>query len=311
MFDPRLFSKVIQSPLGISASPSYPTLEVMWSTQDISIVTSSPAQNGKNTSFKRTSKMNAILPKKGKANFMQKRNSCWASSLGGCSDKVSREHTLTAALFEGQEEIFVQGFAWCKDQPKKVGIANITKKHLCTKHNNMLSKTDQSAVSLMKAFKGLAETKKDTAQQSTDIDIDGRLFERWILKTIINIATESGSPIGKNSNKPNVPSPLLVKQAFGLRPFAYRTGLYFMGEGSGNFNYSVRFTFEPTRSAENYISGTVVLFCGFRFCLLFDSPGMAVAKMKVNGLQPVPVGYHPPDLWIQVGNTKLRLLFKW
>jgi hypothetical protein len=121
-------------------------------------------------------------------------NFCWAKSLGDCSDKVSREHTLTAALFDCQEEVFVQGFPWCKEQAKKVGIANITKKHLCTKHNNTLASTDQSAVSVLKAFKRIAESGKDAIQLPTDIGIDGQLFERWVLKTVINIATESGSP---------------------------------------------------------------------------------------------------------------------
>src|SRR5229473_1352979 len=77
---------------------------------------------------------------------------CWASCLGGCSNKISREHTITKAMFL-DKEIEVSGMPWCADQPKKVGLANLTAKVLCLVHNSALSPVDQEAVSFAEAMR--------------------------------------------------------------------------------------------------------------------------------------------------------------
>lgn len=51
---------------------------------------------------------------------------CWAAALGDCSDKISREHIISRALFS--QEVFVQGLAWCKSEPKKIGMAGSQEK---------------------------------------------------------------------------------------------------------------------------------------------------------------------------------------
>ena len=62
---------------------------------------------------------------------------CWARGLGGCSDKISREHYVSAALFD-DAKITVHGFAWCKEAPVTIGIGSATAKILCSKHNSDL-----------------------------------------------------------------------------------------------------------------------------------------------------------------------------
>ena len=46
---------------------------------------------------------------------------CWAASLGDCSKKMSREHTVSRSLF-ATDEVMVQGFPWCANEPKKIGV---------------------------------------------------------------------------------------------------------------------------------------------------------------------------------------------
>src|SRR5580658_11065746 len=76
---------------------------------------------------------------------------CWAACLGGCSDKISGEHIITEGVFDN-DSITVKGLAWCRDEFKTIGIKNLVKKVLCTKHNSQLSEADNAAIRLRKAL---------------------------------------------------------------------------------------------------------------------------------------------------------------
>src|SRR5688500_9935061 len=77
---------------------------------------------------------------------------CWAHSLGDCDDKQSREHLVSASLWEG-DSITVQGFPWCRDAPATIGLANLTSKVLCKRHNSLLSPLDSEAKSVFDVFR--------------------------------------------------------------------------------------------------------------------------------------------------------------
>src|SRR5260370_40531159 len=79
-------------------------------------------------------------------------NDCWAACLGDCSDKISREHIITAGLFL-DDKLTVQGLPWCRDMPKEIGLAALTKKNLCTKHNSDLSVIDDAAIQSMNVLR--------------------------------------------------------------------------------------------------------------------------------------------------------------
>ena len=66
---------------------------------------------------------------------------CWAAVLGNCSEAISKEHLVSKSLFK-DTVLGVQGLPWCEDKPKKIGIASLTSKVLCVKHNNALSEVD-------------------------------------------------------------------------------------------------------------------------------------------------------------------------
>jgi hypothetical protein len=66
---------------------------------------------------------------------------CWAAHVGGCSEKISREHLISRSLFPNPT-VLVEGFDWC-EKPRKVGIDTLTRKILCTHHNSALSTADE------------------------------------------------------------------------------------------------------------------------------------------------------------------------
>ena len=118
---------------------------------------------------------------------------CWAASLGDCDDKITREHVISQCLFKG-DEITVQGFPWCLNEPKTIGLSNLVAKILCRKHNNNLSDLDAAA---LRAFDVLRESirmndvrgkLKQRFWRIKHFKIDGPLLERWFLKTLINLS---------------------------------------------------------------------------------------------------------------------------
>src|SRR5690348_11277537 len=77
---------------------------------------------------------------------------CWAAPLGDCDQKISREHTVSRSLFES-EQIMVQGFKWCLNEPKSIGLSNLVAKILCKRHNSGLSDLDSSALQAFNVFR--------------------------------------------------------------------------------------------------------------------------------------------------------------
>jgi hypothetical protein len=127
---------------------------------------------------------------------------CWASCLGDCSDKVSREHLVSEGLFQS-DTVRVQGFSWCKTEPKEIGISGLTSKILCTHHNNTLSPVDEggrSAFNTLREVRRVENVREKLKRRIWTVvrrEINGLLLERWLLKTTINISYGKEYPIGR------------------------------------------------------------------------------------------------------------------
>ncbi|MGP5119454.1 hypothetical protein ACTXJF_05220 [Psychrobacter alimentarius] len=154
------------------------------------------------------------------------KNKCWAAYFGNCEGEITAEHLVSKSLFP-DGIVFVEGFDWCKNI-KKVGINSLTRKILCKKHNNEFSILDSEAKYAINCF----------AKGKTERPIDGLLFERWLLKTAINLSIDSDFHIGigfTDSIK-GYPSPYAVALALGEQPFAYKMGMYFLENKESFFN---------------------------------------------------------------------------
>jgi len=158
---------------------------------------------------------------------------CWANSLKDCAGNVSGEHYASKCIFD-VGKVVVQGFDWCKDDPKEIHINHLTANILCEKHNQELSPLDaeagrvfanfQEAVRLFSVRSGLGA--KRFWPNRPKFCVDGNLFERWLLKTLINFSVRGRNIIGLEENEPGKCPTTLAETAFGRRQFLGESGLY-------------------------------------------------------------------------------------
>jgi hypothetical protein len=130
---------------------------------------------------------------------------CWARGLSGCSPDVSAEHFVSKALFPNS--VTIQGFKWCKDQPKTVGINSLAANVLCRSHNSALSELDAEALRVWNALKRISDRQAEAAAaeslarriggrrrielaappQPLHVQADGSVLERWAFKMMIGV----------------------------------------------------------------------------------------------------------------------------
>jgi len=76
---------------------------------------------------------------------------CWANALGDCAGGMTREHLISRGQF-GDTSVTVQGYSWCQDEPRTVGIGGVAARILCAHHNNTSSPLDSAALRTLQAF---------------------------------------------------------------------------------------------------------------------------------------------------------------
>lgn len=209
---------------------------------------------------------------------------CWAHKYSPCSGKLSREHYISQSIFE-QQFIYVSGLDWCKGEEKEISIANLTKKVLCEHHNNRLSDVDDAGINAIRVFEQLIpEEYRQAKTLPKSYKIDGLNFERWLLKTAINITYQGDMHIGvgMTDSTLGVPAPYLLQVVFGDLPFTQKMGLYMLCyETLEKFRVgSISFT--PIHK-DNCIGGFVFHIRGFDFFLSLY-PGHAPPRLSTLGL---------------------------
>lgn len=206
---------------------------------------------------------------------------CWADCLGNCESKQSHEHVISANLWLSNT-VMVQGFSWCADAPKEIAIANLTKKILCRKHNGDLSPVDASAgdsfntLREVTRLKNVRERMKPIRWTVKAYILDGVMLERWLLKTLINIAFDGKYAIGADAAAAGRPSERLVRVAYGLEWFKGKAGLYTIGRIGMNIAMEDRVSFSPIMQRaprREYVVGGIFLFRGFEFLLYLEPEG--------------------------------------
>jgi hypothetical protein len=237
-------------------------------------------------------------------------NDCWANCLGDCSDKISKEHIITAGLFL-DDKIIVQGLPWCKSEPKEIGLASFTKKNLCTTHNGELSVTDSAAISSINVLRDATHLSNLRIKHNIThptikrFKIDGPALERWFLKTFINVAYKQAYPIGNESAQPWLPSRDLVEIAFGRNQFAPKAGLYFLGDPGEQIISNERLRVVTLANRDGVLVGAMFYLRGFRFLLFVEKTGPAeqVDLVGVAGISgPSTSCYHLTKIRVKLGN---------
>jgi hypothetical protein len=218
---------------------------------------------------------------------------CWAKSLGDCVGPMSGEHYFTAGLFAG-DKVFIHGLDWCKDQPKQVGKKSLVKNVLCKSHNERLSILDDEAIRAFEIMRGErdlnAVREKMTPRYWTvkRWSVNGPLFERWFLKTLIGIACEGEQKIGPDSPEQGQPSPSLVRIVYGLEKFPGMSGLYTLAAAGMKVHMRDRIEYVPMGHPD-CLPGALFCFMGYFFVIHLGIGGLDPnAELMLPG--PTPFG---------------------
>jgi hypothetical protein len=209
---------------------------------------------------------------------------CWANKYSKCDGKLSREHYISQSIFE-QQFIYVSGLSWCKGEEKKISIASLTKKVLCENHNNRLSPVDKAGLNAIRVFEQLIPEEHRKAKAPPESHkIDGLNFERWLLKTAINLTYQGDMHIGvgMTDSVPGIPSPYLLQVVFGDLAFTQKMGLYTLCYETLEKFQVGSISFTPIHK-DNRIGGFLFHIRGFDFFLSLY-PGHSLPPLSTLGL---------------------------
>lgn len=196
---------------------------------------------------------------------------CWAKSLGDCGGGWSKEHIISQSLFDS-DHVTISGVDWTGQNVKKIPISGASAKLLCRKHNSKLSPLDSSIKKIKIAFDKYhadATIYLTGTPMKAEYNIDGKEFERWILKTSINHLFYSPTLYSGYSLTHH-----LVEIVFGMTEFEYskKCGLYMVDpiihqEFVNNpANVSIYPVLYPI-NGEKYLLGTLIDIFGHSFFL--------------------------------------------
>lgn len=242
---------------------------------------------------------------------------CWAACLGNCGVKASREHLVSQSLFIG-ESVRVQGFPWCRETPKEIGLSRLTAKILCEHHNNSLSPVDDAgarAFAVLREMRRLANVRERMKPQRWNIirhRIDGPLLERWFLKTLINLCCDRDYPIGLESRVAGRPTERIVRIAYGLESFTDQAGLYFVIRSGMQVVSTDTVSFVPLIKHRAHVEGGVFSFRGLRFLLFLEpeGPPFPLSGIFVDGedLGDVQFNFHNRQITEKTGKYRSQVL---
>jgi hypothetical protein len=220
---------------------------------------------------------------------------CWASCLGDCSSDFSREHIISKATIPGPQ-ISVEGFPFQRGEVITLHKQRFSANILCRYHNNLLSSVDQAGTSGFDAFRDAASD--EPRRKNT---IRGPMFERWLLKTFINI--ELLSHFGTR-----IPAEL-VEIAFGRRPFPPGSGLFFVTNGQDAVIPEDRITMVRLHDPEknDAVPGAQFTIGGFHLLLAlgpFPTDNRPIKfENKDGSIEHVRLMHHPARFNFTSGNT--------
>jgi hypothetical protein len=174
--------------------------------------------------------------------------------------EISAEHPLSKASFKGPQ-VSIAGLPFCGGQTVVIPRNRFKSNILCRVHNNGLSVVDEAGVRAMETLEAALEGTERRPKRK----IQGDLFERWLLKTLINFELLADF----NRRLPRT----VVEMAFGVRPFGERAGLFLdasIGDAlqtpDGHFRYTPLMA-EEDGSAK--LAGGKFSVGGFNFLLMF------------------------------------------
>lgn len=120
---------------------------------------------------------------------------CWMEASGGCSQKLTREYVVSNKVLQRISESDEAGLTDVAPDGslQTVGADSATIKSLCGNHNSGTSALDDEAQRLVSAIESFVRLDPSErlisagAPTERTVVIHGHLFERWTVKTFINV----------------------------------------------------------------------------------------------------------------------------
>lgn len=185
--------------------------------------------------------------------------SCYAKSLGDCSEKISGEHYITHGIlkkFISNGNVRIKGVPWIeKGSSKSLPAKKLRSNILCKRHNEALSPLDSVSIRILDCLE-----KIDKASVSEDAEekiylFNGYDIERWMLKTVCGVLfSRNGSMTGKQITDWSPPLHW-VQILFENKAFPKNTGLFYAGKVGQKENTSLKFDFMPLSDEVSDIDG--------------------------------------------------------
>jgi hypothetical protein len=199
---------------------------------------------------------------------------CWASCIGGCSDKQSREHLISNCLFPSGR-LIVEGLPWFNKASKRITSNSLTSNILCAQHNNALSPVDAEGgriIETIREFVHLRNTRRGLKAEQFETmtyHLDGKMFQRWFMKTVINITQVIEGPLEWFENSSPVKNPPIsfVEVAYGIKEMERPYGLFQSNSVNEVIAIEDAVSFQPLLVLNNKIIGFEFRFGGFKFML--------------------------------------------
>lgn len=252
---------------------------------------------------------------------------CWASIIGGCSNKLSGEHYISKGLWLGRPLITISGFEWLKGEEKTLPVQKLTGRILCTSHNNQLSPLDSEAVEFIKKqvqvehvlYQRLKSRKRIFDPRR--LAVDGEVFQRWAVKTVIGCSYIDHKDGVWHQTRRRLGEPALevVNAVYGLSTLPEPMGLYF-AHALNNKNHrdffqdgiSIETLFHP----DGGLVGALLRFRGFRFLVWLTNESYSSFDVRDSAgasLESLPKGsYRPGEYKFSIGKALSHILkFEW
>ena len=242
---------------------------------------------------------------------------CYASLLGGCSEKLTGEHLFTEGTLGKGGSVGTIGMRGIPNG-KFVGMASATSKVLCSNHNSQLSVLDDEAIKLSKALDRFHAEKAGQFEHK----VNGLLFERWLLKVSLGYLAAGHTKLGRRyPTLPEIAHVLFGKIPFGGVPLGLYTivGADRYAETTKEVLFRALTAIDPI--GQEHFTGSFIALHGVPFLLDFGGPFRAESYLrKPDGssyLDPYDcskayASYHPPFVNIEDERSKqLTIKFQW
>jgi hypothetical protein len=179
---------------------------------------------------------------------------------------------VSKGLFEGNA-MKLKGLPWCKTEERTIGLASASSKMLCKKHNEALSCLDDEAIRMFDFLRELnrlraVQTGMPTqAWRAREWRVNGRLLERWFVKTLINLVHVQGQDMSwPGGVRPRIPTREVVEACFGLAPIVRPRGLHGAAAVGQTVDSHDFVSFSPITQLD-ILAGAAFEFRGLRFLL--------------------------------------------